>query len=215
MIFLIKGRSNVGKSGFSQRLAEHLCVVPPVWPISEEELRDYGAGLDGWPAGASDFLVGTRHVDIDKVGAIVLFRHRLELPLPPAKGAPFQDYEIWRDETTRLTLEPPLYYELLDLAFKMIESMDHPIVDGTAVGTSRRDSRLAKTIRFKYSQQSFLSILLKRTPYESATLPKTGEIIRVAEVNGRDYTYDQLLSKIHRGPNGDVVVDEELRPGGG
>lgn len=211
MIFLVKGRSNVGKSGFSQALAEKLRVTPPKWPIGEEELAEWQEVLEGWPVGEPGFITDTRHVDVDKVCAIVLFRHRAEMPPPPQReeGVSYEEYQLWRDKTALDTLKPPLFDEVFSIICEMIETMDHPIVDGTAMGTSQRDSRLARMIRFKYSQQPILRILLKRTIHESAAFE--GKNLGTAEVNGRDFTFAEVLERIERRPDGGIELAPELR----
>lgn len=217
MIIVIKGRSNIGKSSLGTRLADALGLEPPVWPLDHGLLGEWEEALSGWTEGAREFIVGSNHVDTDRVAGLCLFLHRDRFPPPPvwtpASGR--EEFEDWRDRQCRQVLETEMRHEFFQLICRMVDSAPHAVVEGTAMGTNQVDSPLTAMLLFRYSQVPVVKILLTRTPYDSPTMPTDVEVVRTAYVNGRAYTLDQLVAAFSRGPAGEIVVPPHFlsRPG--
>ncbi len=211
MIFLVKGRSELGDASFSHRLAVALDARPPRWPVDPATLDEWRESLSGWPVSGSDFFA-ERFIDLDKVAALVLFEHREEFPPPPRWQADTSQevFSRWRDEYTGRVMTGKYLPELFGLVCRMIDSMDHPILEGLALGSTPQDTRLSQMIVFKYSRQPILKILLlQRTRHDSGALATPREAPQ-AIVNGRRHSQDALLGMIRRDESGDFSLAPEL-----
>ena len=209
MIIIVKGLSNVGKSSFSRRLAAALEFTPPVWPIDTDELEVWQSSLKGWAEGSPDFLVGTRHIDTDRVAGLSLFQHCDRFPMPPAGGAdvPRDVFDQWRDAVLPELLKPPLFDRFFALLCGMIESTGlSTVVEGTLMGTGRTDSLLTRMLKFKYRRVPFVEIIMQRFPYDSPTMPVGVDVVRRAVVNGRSFAPEDVIEAFHRGADGGLVL---------
>jgi hypothetical protein len=179
-------------------------LTPPVWPVDSDSLAIWQGALMGWEEGSPDFLVGTRHIDTDRVVALSLFLHCDRFPLPPAGGAdvPREVFDRWRDSVAPSILKPPLFDRFFARLCSMIESTGlSTVVEGTLMGTSRTDSMLARMLKFKYSRVPFLDIVLQRFPYAGPTMPE-GVVVRRAVVNGKSYTQEAVIEAFRRQSDG-------------
>jgi hypothetical protein len=212
VIIVVKGRSNIGKSSFSRRLAAALQLTPPVWPVPADVLQLWQNNLNGWAEGAPDFLLGTGHIETDRVVGLCLCLHAAQFPPPPTWGpdVPRDDFRRWRDAAALRVLTPPLFDRFFALLCGMIESTDHTIVEGTLMGMDACDSLLARMLKFKYSRVPFIDIVLERSPYDSPDMPEGIPIVRRASVDGKAYTHDEVIAAFSRLPDGTLTVDEQL-----
>ena len=214
MIIFVKGQSNVGKTSLSQRLAESLQLDVPAWPISKPELEEWREGIEGWWEAESSFFLEARHIDVDRVVGLILFENRYDFPPPPTLGQNMsrRDFEEWRDRECQKVLTPKYLPRLFELVCGMIESTDHVVINGTALGVSPRDSQLLKMILFKYPQVGHLRILVKRAPYESPDMPVGVPVTKTAVINGRTFTHDQVVDMITRDEQDIIRFSPELGP---
>jgi hypothetical protein len=209
MIIIVKGFSNVGKSSFSRRLAAALDFKPPVWPIETDALEVWQRGLTGWAEGAPDFLVGTHHIDTDRVVGLSLFQHRDRFTSPPVGGAdvPRDVFDRWRDSVVPDLLKPPLFDRFFALLCGMIESTGlSTVVEGTLMGNGRTDSLLTRMLKFKYHRVPFVEIIMQRFPYDGPTMPVGVDVVRRALVNGRSFAPEDVIEAFHRGADGQLVL---------
>lgn len=204
MIFLIKGHSGEGKDRLSQRLAKALNPQPPAWPVDDDLLQAWQEGLAGWPESDPGFFLDTFHIDIDRVIPLVVLENRHDYPPAPpwSTSTPRAAFERWSTTVCLDVLDKhrPRVFEIL---CTLIDSVDHPVIDGSELGTSPRDSLLTRMILFKYGRVPSLRILLQPPQRQAEAHP-------TAVIGGAVFTYDQLLTKITRTPDGSVDIDPAI-----
>lgn len=216
MIFLVKGRSHVGKTAFSQRLAQKVNPHPPAWPLDDETRRRWEEMLEGWWEADPGFFLDAWHIDIDRVVALVLMeeidRHP---PLPRwTETTPRRDFEQWRD-TVCLDVLQRRTPRILELTCRLMDSVPHPVLDGTGLGTTVQDSPLAKMLLFRYSTRPRMKILLTREPYILRTEPRNTPYFETssdrdpeqtfeAHVGDRSFSHDELIDALELTEDGEV-----------
>jgi hypothetical protein len=104
------------------------------------------------------------------------------------------DWRQWRDEAAQRLLHGPDFLRLFDRVCRSMESVDHPVLAGCALGATALDSKLVRLITFKYSNTPVLKIVLTVEPSGETTL----------RAQGRSYTPGEFLAGLRRGPGGQV-----------
>lgn len=217
MMFLIKGVDEYGSRSLAHRLAVRLDARPPRWPLAEGEAEAWEWSFGDRPEvlarlGAADAreLFATRHIHADRVAGLLALRRHRELGIePPAAGTGPEELWRWMSIQAAAVLKEPYLQELFGLVCGMVESMDHPVLDGAVLGMGPRDPLLTRMLLFKYQRLRPLKILLVR----SAPRPgaERGEVR--ARVEGIELTVGELLERISLGAGGEVELD--LPPGSG
>ncbi|MEM8994862.1 MAG: hypothetical protein AAGF23_08725 [Acidobacteriota bacterium] len=200
MILLAKGFPDISPRSFPQRLAEKLNSRPPAWPLDAEKLEEWRQMLDGWWESSPSFFVDCFPVDVDRAVAVVLFRHRGEYPPHPewSPTASRPEFERWRD-TTCLQVVKDRMPALLDLTCELMRSVEHPVLTGSELGTSPRDSWLAQMALYRFPDTPRLRIMVKNED--------------TVEIHGHQLSYDDALDGIRLTPDGEVELDDALQPG--
>lgn len=209
MIFLVKGYLPVENSNFAERLAEALNPAPPRWPIDDHIRRAWEEMLQGWEE-ADTSVFQARAIQVDHVIALVVFEHRNDYTPPPrfSDGASREAFERWRNTACLDVLDkrlPRVFQLLCDL----VESVPHPVVTGSELGTSPQDSLLSRMLLFKHSRAPHLKILLRDRSYGPRT---PTPLAPTAVVFERELPPDELLRMIRKRPDGGVDVDPALLP---
>lgn len=206
MIFIVKGNpSDTGP--LALRLAQSLNDVVPRWPVDDASLREWESTLRGWPeADTSGFHAP--HIDVDQAIAWAFFERRREYPPPPpySPTTPRRELERWRDSCGLDVLSKHLG-RIFNLLCQVMESVPHPVLIGSELGTTPQDSVLTRMVLFKYSRTPHLKVLLRAAPAAEA---RAAQRDPVAVVYDREFPPLQLLEMIHRNPDGSLRLDPAL-----
>ena len=209
MIILVKGPRFLNQTEFAQRLAEHLDLPKLPWPIDEKTLEEWAGALGGWQEADPEFFFSTRFVDIDRVVAIVFWRHRLELPpAPSGPNVSRQDFERWRDKNAQLVAET-YQREVFDLCCGMIDAVDHAVVSGSLLGSSPRDTMLSRMLQFKYGQVPLLRLLLKSPAGAGFSGDHNQQLL--IECQRKDFTAEEFLKSVWRNDDGSIGLAPALK----
>jgi len=207
MIVLVKGYLPMEGSNFAERLAERLNSKPPEWHFTADMRRAWEEMLQGWEE-ADTSAFQERAINVDHVVALSVFEHRSEYPPPPAWSAatPRAAFDRWRDAACLDALNkrlPDIFRRLCGL----VESVEHPVVTGSELGTTPQDSLLSRMLLFKYSRASYLKILLRDRLYDEPQARGP-----TASVLGQDLPPEHLLEMIQKSSDGGVTLAPELDP---
>lgn len=211
MIFLIKGRLATGEGSFGHRLAVSLGLRPPQWEIDDEALDLWRSSQTGWVDEDPSAIRDLRYIDIDKVLATVIIAHREEFEAPPAwspETSP-QVFARWREKQASRVLSGEHLMDVFNQVCRMMESMDHPVLEGAVLGNLPMDTKFSQMITFKYSQTPTLKILLL-PPDRGAARDAPG----TAMVNGHKLSPDDLLTMISKDESGQIKLAPEILPAG-
>lgn len=206
MIIMVKEPPTLGRPRFAKRLADHLDLPPPGWPIGPIEMTIWKRALGGWSEADKGFFDEVNYLDLDRLLAILMMRKAHKYPRPPkGKNVSRQDFERWRDTYAVKTMMDHMD-EFLAMVFAVVDGQENVIIDGHALGTSPRDTPLSTRIQARYSNRPTLRVLLK-TP--DGVGPSEVAPQHVGVVNRATYSQEELLAKIQR-KDGGIALEEEL-----
>lgn len=196
MLIFVKGRPGTGKTTFSRRLAEHLELPPPAWPVDAATLAEIRAMVGEWEEIDDDYYRGEGHVNTDKAASLCFFELRERLPPLPPAGAPAEAFGRWVGESSAALGSGPGQARLLELLRELIDSTPHAVVDGTLLGLGEGDTNIARMLRFVYSRAPIVEVVLDRDPYDGPEPP--AEARWVARMGGEELSHDEALARLAR-----------------
>lgn len=211
MMFLIKGVDEFGPRSLAHRLAVRLDARPPRWPLAEGEAEVWEWSFGDQPEVLARLgvvepreLFATRHVNVDRLAGLLALRRHRELGVePPAAGTAPEELWRWMSAQAAAVLQAPHLQELFGLVCDMVESMDHPVLDGAVLGMGPRDPLLTRMLLFKYQRLEPVKILLVR----ASPVPGSDRGEVRARVAGLELGADELLERISLGAGGEVELD--------
>lgn len=207
MIVFLKGESGAGKSTLARRLARHLELAPPPWPVTPDMLAQWRRGLRGvdlethWTAPDDDYF-REGHVNLDRARALCQFLQREALPPLPDGDDP-ADHREWMETCSREVTSGSLLKEFFDLTCRLVDPAG-AIVEGTLLGKGEADFRFLSMLEFRFSSTPKIKLLV--------TCDGEGRR-RVRAAHGdldRDLDPDAVVAAFHRDGDGAVAVAPPL-----
>ena len=200
LIFIAKGYPSIDPDSFPQRLARSLNRRPPAWPLDEDMLKEWQTMLEGWWESDPAYFLENYSVDVDRAVAVILFRHRDQYPPHPqwTEATPRAEFARWRD-TIGTEIVKQRMPELLELTCQLMESVEHPVLNGSELGTTPKDSWLTQMALYRYPDTPRLRIMVL-------------DDSRVS-IHERRFSYDEAIEKITLNDAGEIELAPELQPG--
>lgn len=206
MILFIKGPPRSGKSALADRLIDHLRLEPIDWQVDPEALAVAQEWMGGWVRLDGDYFGRVRHLETDRLIALLQIDHWQELPAPPKwrPGADASEMLTWRKRVYGVIFGGGLRAALEARAIELIDSQEHAIVEGSLLGSTVADSELMLALRRRFAHRHILKALCH--PPKGIGHDDDSSIV----VNGETLTPDEFVASLTRRADGEITVSDTV-----